>query len=201
MSVVFYPGLHFEGEKRRPNFRKTRSPIVENPASVKNGYLRTGSIYFPWPFTTIADWLRLINVSTQDCCQMAQPRSFHFPDHWAMLGSQTNIRIPALRYFWRVAPASGSPGDRAPASAGDRHLPPRLERAAPACADTRSHRDVLYLSCCATLFGAIRVWAQLGLRAPRVCRRTDILKNWIPYASKPSSDRGCHKVAPLALWS
>jgi hypothetical protein len=43
--VVFYPGLHFEGEKRRPNFRKTRSPIVENPASVKNGYLRTGSIY------------------------------------------------------------------------------------------------------------------------------------------------------------
>lgn len=45
MSVVFYPGLHFESEKGHPNFRKTRSPIVENPASVKNGYLRTGSIY------------------------------------------------------------------------------------------------------------------------------------------------------------
>ena len=118
--MAFYLGLHFESEKGHPNFRKTRSPIVENPASVKNGYLRTGSIYFPWPFTTIADWLRLINVSTQDCCQMAQPRSFHFPDHWAMLGSQTNIRIPALRYFWRVAPASGSPGDRAPASASTR---------------------------------------------------------------------------------
>lgn len=45
MSVVFYPGLHFESEKGHPNFRKTRSPIVENPASVKNGYLRTGSTY------------------------------------------------------------------------------------------------------------------------------------------------------------
>ena len=47
MSVVFYPGLHFESEKGHPNFRKTRSPIVENPASVKNGYLRTGSKYHP----------------------------------------------------------------------------------------------------------------------------------------------------------
>jgi hypothetical protein len=43
--VAFYLGLHFESEKRHPNFRKTRSPIVENPAWVKNGYLRTGSIY------------------------------------------------------------------------------------------------------------------------------------------------------------
>ena len=43
ISVAFYLGLHFESEKRHPNFRKTRSPIVENPAWVKNGYLRTGS--------------------------------------------------------------------------------------------------------------------------------------------------------------
>jgi hypothetical protein len=44
--VAFYLGLHFESEKRHPNFRKTRSPIVENPAWVKNGYLRTGSNLF-----------------------------------------------------------------------------------------------------------------------------------------------------------
>jgi TPR repeat protein len=61
--VAFYLGLHFESEKRHPNFRKTRSPIVENPAWVKNGYLRTGSRYVsgigvPQNYTEAAKWFR-----------------------------------------------------------------------------------------------------------------------------------------------
>ena len=106
---------------------------------------------------------------------MAQPHSFHFPDHWAMLGSRTNIRIPALRYFWRVALGT----DTCPLDWS----------AQPQRAPTPGH---IGMSCTplapwllSHLFGAIRVWAQLGLRAPRVCRRTDILKIWIPYAAKP----------------
>ena len=66
------------------------------------------------------------------------------------------------------------------------HAPPPRS-AQPQVRRTRSHQDVFSLffllahSPFASLLlgdrsGAIRVWAQLGLRAPRGCRGSDLLK-------------------------
>ena len=43
--------------------------------------------------------------------------------------------------------------------------------------------------------------AQLGLRGPRGCRRIDPLKMWTASVAKPGSERSCHQLALLALWS
>ena len=69
---------------------------------------------------------------------------------------------------------------------------PPWERAAPAAQNTLTLGCLYPLGPLASLLlrrrsGATHVWAQLGLRAPR--------------GQKSSSERGCHQLAPLALWS